>query len=202
SQELDDVSLEDESHLPAFRYYSSSVGWTQYYICQIGKGFVPSAKMDEGEGKSVRYFAKTQLDYPPYNQILINTYVGLDTELEEMLFLLGNPDSIWEEEFDPLDEEAQFFQYGQSSIKIVDERVLEFELANEGDELAQIVVGSSAADLETRFPYSFGERSVEENGFVMSLNILSEQHELSDYRYLSIHVDEDVISQISLWVNP
>jgi len=202
SLELDDVALEDNSHLPAFSHYSSSVGWTQYYIYQIGKGFVPSAKMNEGEGKPVRHFAETQLDYLPYNQILINTYVGLDTELEEMLFLLGSPDSIWEEEFDLLDEEAQFFQYGQSTIMIVDERVLEFKLANEGDELAQIVVGSSAADLESRFPYSFGERLTKENGYSITIALLNPQHQIGDYRYLSIYVEDGLVSKISLWVNP
>ncbi len=202
STELDDVALEDESHLPVFSYYSSPVGYIQYFIYQTGSGFVPTPKMDLDEVKAVRFFAKTYLDYLPVKKILINTDVGLDTELDEMLFLLGQPDSITKEKFDLLDEDASFFHYGQSVIKIVDDRVLEFKLANEGDELAQMVIGSDATTLAERFPLSFRERSVKPDGYVMRIDLLSENHQIWDYSFLSIHVKDKQIVSIELVVIP
>ncbi|MEM6346319.1 MAG: hypothetical protein AAF927_20690 [Bacteroidota bacterium] len=202
SLELEDVKLEMNRKIPAFSSYSSELGDTEFYTFHSGLGFVPTLKIAPEKAKPLRVLSKNHLDYLPYDQIRINTFVGLDTKCKDLLFLLGQPDSITQNSFDILDEEARFFHYGQSVIKIVDKQVLTFELANEGDELARMVVGSSALGLAARFPYSFGERSVKEDGYVMRLSILNKQHQIGDYRFLSIYVQDEVISKISLGVNP
>ncbi|MFK7923728.1 MAG: hypothetical protein AB8H47_17345 [Bacteroidia bacterium] len=203
SFDKEDVVLEDGSRLPAFSYYSSSVGWMQYFIYQDAKGFVPTIKMDQTEMKAVNFFDETYYDYLSYHKIQINTFVGLDTEIDEILFLLGAADSTSiRSSFDIGDSSIQVLHYDNFTISLEDGLIWEFTLANEGDELAQIVVGSDDADLVERFPHSFGERLVTEDDYRLTLALLNAQHQVGDYRYLSKEVKAGIISKISLWINP